>query len=183
MHREVFERRKLAADAEHLLDLAEKLVLGVWLGKDVRCADALRVLLGTLAVVAGDGQQDGCLLQRLAAADRANQLGGADFRDDRGEHDQARLGFEGLHRLLAVAGKGGGEWLPRERLLHAIGVARLVLDNKNVFRHVREGPSVFGNEAVILAQARRTCYRLRPPGCGVTGVSGFERARFSPETS
>src|SRR5205085_1687811 len=77
------EHRRRPAHAEHLLHLAQKLGLGVRLGKDIRGAEAHGILLGTLAVVAGDGEQDGRALQRIASADGANQLGGADFRDDR----------------------------------------------------------------------------------------------------
>src|SRR5439155_3797108 len=115
--------RRRGADAEHLLHFAEKLALRVRLRQDVGGAHAHRVLLRALAAVAGDGEENRGGGERIAVADRANQLRSAHFRNDGGEDDEPRrIAFDRTQRFLAVLREERRERLAGQSLPHPVGI-------------------------------------------------------------
>src|SRR5205814_2138585 len=83
--------------------------------------------LRALAAVAGDGEENRGAGKGVAVADRADQLRGAHFRNDRGEDDEPRrIALDGAQRLLAVLREERRERLSGQSLPHPAGIARRV---------------------------------------------------------
>ena len=120
------------------MHLAQEVAFGIRLWKDVGGAEADGVLFGVIAGVAGHSKQNRRLLQMLALTDRVNEVARICFRDDRRDYDELWVCIvERANRFVAVVGERRLDRLTSQGLLDAVGVPRLVLDNENVFRHVR----------------------------------------------
>src|SRR5437762_12504386 len=133
------------------MDFTEEIALRVRLRKDVGGPEADGVLLWAVARVAGDREENRCALKMLALPDLVNQIRRARLRHDRRQDNQLRIGeIERAHRLFTVARELWLDGLTGQCLFDAVCVPRLVLDNENVFRHVRE----LGRNETIVAQGR-----------------------------